>query len=58
MSIHKENNGNHYDYDASEYTLDDANFLTLPNETGTIIEVPALAPGVDNTTRIRIHGQM
>lgn len=58
MEIHKENNGIHYKYDASEYTLDNANFLTLPNETGTIIEVPALAPGVDNTTRIRIHGHM
>ncbi len=58
MEIHKENNGNHYKYDISEYTIDDANLLTLPNETGTIIEVPALAPGVDNTTRIRIHGHM
>lgn len=58
MEIHKENNGVHYKYDASEYDIDDANLLTLPNETGTIIEVPALAPGVDNTTRIRIHGHM
>lgn len=58
MEIHKENNGVHYKYDASEYTLDEANLLTLPNEAGTIIEVPALAPGVDNTTRIRIHGHM
>ena len=58
MEIHKENNGNHYKYDVSEYDLDDSNLLTLPNETGTIIEVPALAPGVDNTTRIRIHGHM
>lgn len=56
--IHMENNGNHYQFDSSEYTLDDANFLTLPNETGTAILVPALAPGVDNTTRIRIHGHM
>lgn len=58
MEIHSENNGVHYKYDASEYTLDDANFLTLPNETGTAIYVPAIAPGVDNTTRIRIHGHM
>ena len=58
MEIHKENNGNHYQYDESEYDLSDANLLTLPNETGTIIEVPALTPGVDNTTRIRIHGHM
>lgn len=58
MEIHKENNGNHYQYDASEYDLSDANLLTLPNETGTNIEVPTIAPGVDNTTRIRIHGHM
>ena len=58
MEIHKENGGVHYKYDASEYSLDNTNLLTLPNETGTIIEVPALAPGVDNTTRIRIHGHM
>ena len=58
MSISKENNGVHYKYDSSEYTVDDSNLLTLPNETGTIIEVPALAPGVDNTTRIYIHGHM
>lgn len=56
--IHMENNGNHYQFLASEYSIDDANFLTLPNETGTEILVPALAPGVDNTTRIRIHGHM
>ena len=58
MEIHKENNGNHYKYDASEYDVDETNLLTLPNETGTIIEIPTLAPGVDNTTRIRIHGHM
>ena len=58
LSIHKENNGNHYQYDASEYDLSEANLLTLPNETGTIIEVPSIAPGVDNTTRIVIHGRM
>lgn len=58
MEIHKENNGNHYKYDSSEYDIDDSNLLTLPNESGTIIEVPSLAPGVDNTTRIRIHGHM
>ena len=58
MEIHKENNGVHYKYDASEYDINNTNLLTLPNETGTIIEVPAIAPGVDNTTRIRIHGHM
>lgn len=58
MEIHSENNGVHYKYDASEYDLDDANLLTLPNATGTAIYVPSIAPGVDNTTRIRIHGHM
>lgn len=58
MEIHSENNGVHYKYDASEYDIDDANLLTFPNETGTAIFVPAIAPGVDNTTRIRIHGHM
>lgn len=56
--VHSENNGVHYKYDSSEYDLDDSNFLTLPNATGTIINVPAIAPGVDNTTRIRLHGHM
>lgn len=56
--IHMENNGNHYMFAKSEYDIDEANFLTLPNETGTIIPVPAIAPGIDNTTRIRIHGHM
>lgn len=56
--IHSENNGVHYKYDVGEYDIDDANLLTLPNETGTSIYVPAIAPGVDNTTRIRIHGHM
>lgn len=56
--VHSENNGVHYKYDSSEYDLDAANFLTLPNATGAIISVPAIAPGVDNTTRIRLHGHM
>lgn len=56
--IHMENNGNHYQFDPSEYTIDDANFLTLPNETGTAILVPSIGPGVDNNTTIRIHGHM
>lgn len=58
MEIHSENNGVHYKYDSSEYDIDDSNLLTLPNETGTAIYVPAIAPGVDNTTRVRIHGHM
>lgn len=56
--IHMENNGNHYQFASSEYTIDASNLLTLPNETGTAILVPALGPGTDNTTRIRIHGHM
>lgn len=56
--VHSENNGVHYKYDASEYDVDGSNLLTLPNATGTAIYVPAIAPGVDNTTRIRLHGHM
>ena len=56
--VHSENNGVHYKYGASEYDVDGANLLTLPNATGTAIYVPALGPGVDNTTRIRLHGHM
>ena len=56
--VHSENNGVHYKYDSSEYDVDGANLLTLPNETGTAIYVPAIAPGIDNTTRIRLHGHM
>lgn len=56
--VHSENNGVHYKYDSAEYDVDDANLLTLPNATGTAIYVPALGSGVDNTTRIRLHGHM
>lgn len=58
IDIESENNGVRYKYDASEYDLTDDNLLTLPNETGTAIYVPAVAPGVDNSTRIKIHGHM
>ena len=56
--VHSENNGVHYKYDSSEYDVDGANLLTLPNAIGTAIYVPALGPGTDNTTRIRLHGHM
>lgn len=56
--IHMENNGETYQFAPSEYTVDSANLLTLPNATGRAILVPSIAPGVDNTTRIRIHGHM
>lgn len=56
--IRMENNGETYVFDASEYTIDNANFLTLPNAVGRAILVPSIAPGIDNTTRIRIHGHM
>ena len=57
-SIFMENNGDVYEFGPAEYTLDSANFLTLPNAVGRSILVPSIAPGVDNTTRIRIHGHM
>lgn len=56
--IYMENNGVRYVFDPSEYTIDEANLLTLPNATGTAILVPAVAPGIDNTTRIRIQGHI
>ena len=56
--IRMENNGEVYVFNASEYTIDSNNVLTLPNATGRAILIPAIAPGVDNTTRIRIHGTM
>lgn len=56
--IHMENNGVTYHFNASEYTIDAANFLTLPNASGTAILVPSLRPGYDNTTVITIHGHM
>ena len=56
--IYMENNGVRYVFDPSEYTINDANLLTLPNATGTAILVPAVGPGVDNTTRIRIQGHL
>ena len=56
--IHMDSNGEHYQFSPSEYTIDSANLLTLPNATGRAILVPAIAPGVENTTLIRIHGHM
>lgn len=56
--IHSENNGVHYQYGEGEYTLSAENLLILPNAVGRAIYVPSIAPGVDNTTRIRIHGHM
>lgn len=56
--IHMDSNGEHYQFNASEYTIDGANFLTLPNATGRAILVPAIAPGIENTTLITIHGHM
>ena len=53
-----DSNGEHYQFSSSEYTIDNANLLTLPNETGRAILVPAISPGVENTTLIRIHGHM
>ena len=57
-SIFMENNNETYYFSPSEYTIDDANLLTLPNATGRAILVPSIAPGIDNTTRIVIHGHM
>ena len=56
--VHMENNGDHYMFAPSEYTIDANNLLTVPNATGRAILVPAIAPGEDNTTRLRIHGHV
>lgn len=56
--IFMENNNETYHFSPSEYTVDDANLLTLPNATGRAILVPSLAPGIDNTTRVTIQGHM
>lgn len=57
-NVSMENNGEVYEFGPTEYTLDNTNLLTLPNAAGRAILVPSIAPGVDNTTRIRIHGHM
>lgn len=54
--VHMENNGVHYQFLASEYSIDANNMLTVPISGGTPILVPSLKPGFDNTTRIRVHG--
>ncbi len=56
--VHMENNGVHYQFLASEYSIDSNNMLTVPVDGGTPILVPSLKPGYDNTTRIRIHGHI
>jgi len=56
--IFMENNSETYHFNPSEYTIDNTNLLTLPNATGRAILVPSIAPGVDNTTRVTIHGHM
>ncbi len=56
--VHMENNGIHYQFLASEYSIDANNMLTVPIAGGTKILVPSLKPGFDNTTRIRVHGHI
>lgn len=54
-NIRLENEDFVHDYAPSEYTLD-GNLLTLPNETGTSINVKAYQPDVDNSAIVRIFG--
>ena len=55
-NIRVENPDTLHNYDTSEYELTEANFLTLPNETGRVINVRAIEPGVRNSTIITISG--
>lgn len=56
--IYMDSNDVHYRFNPSEYTISPTNLLTLPNDTGRAILVPAIAPGIENTTLIRIHGHL
>lgn len=55
-SIRVENENFVHDYAPTEYTVSGENLLTLPNETGTAINVIANTPDVDNSTVVRIYG--
>ncbi len=55
-SIRVENENVVHDYDSTEYTVSPENILTLPNESGTAINVLANTPDQDNSTVVRIYG--
>ena len=55
-NIHVVNNEINHNYDASEYTVDGSNLLTLPNDTGTVINVRAIEPGINHDTIVTISG--
>lgn len=55
-NIHIINDEINHNYDASEYTVDGSNLLTLPNNTGTVINVRSVEPGVNHDTIVTITG--
>ena len=55
-SVRIENEDYVYDYQPTEYTVDGSNILTLPNDTGTAINIPAYSPDQDHTAVIRLYG--
>ena len=55
-TIVSNNNGSAHTYSSTEYTLSSTNELTLPNETGTPIVVPADDGTGSNITTITITG--
>ncbi|MBQ8451343.1 MAG: DUF11 domain-containing protein [Clostridia bacterium] len=57
-SIVSENNGTTHTYSPDEYTISGTNLLTLPNETGTRIFVPAETDSTSNVTTINITGTL
>lgn len=55
-SIRVENEDTIHDYDPTEYSLDDNNFLTLPNISGTVINVRSVEPGITHSAVVTING--
>ena len=55
-NIHVINDEISHNYDTSEYTVDGSNLLTLPNNTGTVINVRSIEPGVNHDTVVTITG--
>jgi len=56
-NIHVENEEINHNYLASEYDFNNTtNLLTLPNETGTVINVRSVEPGISHETVVTISG--
>ena len=55
-NIHVISDEINHNYDTSEYSVDGSNLLTLPNNTGTVINVRSVEPGVNHDTVVTITG--